>query len=147
MTLPIGDSVRMARTLVYRADQEVDGRFELFAVALSEDLAGDFNNDGIVNAADYTVWRDTLANAAGGAEKYGIWKANFGRRRGDGQAAAVRQCQPVPEPAAWVLTITAIAAVDPMWPPTRKIRTLKLPFSRANPSPPAAPARILRSRS
>ena len=52
---------------------------------------GDYNNDGVVNAADYTVWRDhlgqtfQLTNECTGitagmvtAEDYTLWKANFG---------------------------------------------------------------------
>ena len=52
---------------------------------------GDYNQDGTVDAADYTVWRDSLgANVAAfaGADgsgngvvdqaDYGVWKANFG---------------------------------------------------------------------
>ena len=30
------------------------------AVVEAAILAGDYNNDGIVDAADYTVWRDSL---------------------------------------------------------------------------------------
>ena len=52
-------------------------------------LPGDYNSDGIVNLADYTVWRDnlgapegTLANdpntGAIGLAQYATWKANFG---------------------------------------------------------------------
>lgn len=53
-------------------------------------LAGDFNGDGIVDAADYTVWRDTLGQtgadlAADGdhnlqvdQQDYVLWKNNFG---------------------------------------------------------------------
>jgi hypothetical protein len=52
-------------------------------------LPGDYNDDGIVNLADYTVWRDNLGAAAGtlvndpntgaiGTAQYSTWKANFG---------------------------------------------------------------------
>lgn len=59
-------------------------------------LVGDYNGDGAVNAADYTVWRDTLGSttnlAANGDDSnnvidqadYSVWKANYGQ----GQAAA-----------------------------------------------------------
>jgi hypothetical protein len=55
-------------------------------------VAGDYNRDQSVDAADYLVWRDTLSNnvrphsgADGsgngivGPEDYGIWRANFGK--------------------------------------------------------------------
>jgi hypothetical protein len=56
---------------------------------------GDYNNDGFVDAADYTVWRDNLGGAEGSlanrdplntgvisADDYASWKANFGNTSG-----------------------------------------------------------------
>ena len=40
-------------------------------------LAGDFNLDNVVDAADYTLWRDGLGTTYTPAEL--VWKANFGR--------------------------------------------------------------------
>jgi hypothetical protein len=53
---------------------------------------GDYNHNGTVDAADYTVWRDTLGSAAArgeganaspdevvGPEDYGVWKDQFGK--------------------------------------------------------------------
>ena len=39
---------------------------------VSTTLAGDYNGDGIVDAADYTIWRDTLGSS---------WRRTGGRRR------------------------------------------------------------------
>jgi hypothetical protein len=65
-------------------------------------LSGDYNQHGIVDAADYTVWRDTLGStsdlradgditgaAAGVVDlaDYNIWKANFGAHAGSGADA------------------------------------------------------------
>ncbi|MEQ8849912.1 chondroitinase-B domain-containing protein [Botrimarina sp.] len=70
-------------------------------------LAGDFNSDGVVDAADYTVWRDTRglggpglaadANADGfvGSTDYAVWRERFGRT-----LAAAPSTESVPEPAA-----------------------------------------------
>jgi hypothetical protein len=53
-------------------------------------LAGDYNGDGMVNVADYTVWRDTLGQTGSGlpadgdgggavdAADYEFWKQRFG---------------------------------------------------------------------
>jgi len=83
-------------------------------------LAGDYNNDGIVDAADYTVWRDNLGNDStalngNGNETgmslgivdqadYAVWKANFGATT----LSAVTNL-PVPEPNT--LFLSALAAV------------------------------------
>jgi len=37
-------------------------------------IAGDFNHDGSVDAADYVVWR----KFGGFQASYGAWRANFG---------------------------------------------------------------------
>jgi hypothetical protein len=81
-------------------------------------LAGDFNDDGTVDAADYVVWRDHLGepnetnlNHRGnggdvGLEDYAIWKANFGETSPEtGRAAQV------PEPAAAALLLPLVAGL------------------------------------
>lgn len=73
-------------------------------------LPGDFNDDGIVNAADYPLWRDSLGQtvvAGSGADgnrdgqitaaDYEVWRANFGRSLAAAGAAATTS---VPEPPA-----------------------------------------------
>jgi hypothetical protein len=68
-------------------------------------LAGDFNGDGTVDAADYVIWR----KSGGTAQQYAEWRANFGMSGpGGGSATATA----VPEPATgWVLACGALAAV------------------------------------
>ncbi|QDU89315.1 hypothetical protein Pla175_27040 [Pirellulimonas nuda] len=81
-------------------------------------LAGDFNGDGAVDAADYTRWRDNLgapseealhgAGSGGGgvdAADYTLWKSRFGT---SGPAAPARGAG-VPEPAAWLLGLLGAA--------------------------------------
>ncbi|MGL4511905.1 MAG: lamin tail domain-containing protein [Lacipirellulaceae bacterium] len=69
-------------------------------------LVGDYNGDGAVNAADYTLWRDggPLMNetaSPGGidAADYQAWAANYGA----GGAAVT-----VPEPAGLLATVAAL---------------------------------------
>lgn len=72
-----------------------------------EVLAGDYNDDGVVNLADYTVWRDNLGSQVElpndstsgdvSAEDYAVWKAAFGAAA---DAAAIT-ASPVPEPSGW----------------------------------------------
>ena len=66
-------------------------------------LAGDFNGDGAVDAADYTVWRDGLGSTYTQAD-YAIWKSHFGQSTG-GAATAFSS---VPEPAALAITLVAM---------------------------------------
>ena len=71
-------------------------------------LPGDFNQNGIVDAADYTVWRENVGKPAGtlandptgstiGDAQFNVWKSNFGASSG-GSSAGV-----VPEPSAIAL--------------------------------------------
>jgi hypothetical protein len=73
----------------------------LLSVALG--LSGDFNKNGVVDAADYTVWRDGRSphsNQAG----YNLWKANFGKTAGSGASLAN-----VPEPSTLLLSLAGFS--------------------------------------
>jgi hypothetical protein len=74
----------------------------------SAQLAGDYNTDGKVDAADYVMWRNNPAAFGGDPDGYTTWRANFGRSAGSGAAVLGGA---VPEPAAWLLAIAAAACV------------------------------------
>jgi hypothetical protein len=80
-------------------------------------VPGDYNGNGVVDAADYTVWRDTLGSttdlrangdnigaSAGKIDQadFNVWKANFGMHAGSGANAAV------PEPATLRLLLVEV---------------------------------------
>ncbi|WP_425400442.1 beta strand repeat-containing protein [Aeoliella sp.] len=82
-------------------------------LVISFGMQGDFNGDGIVNLADYVVWRNNLGAAdesvlmnngdgMGGVDSgdYDLWKANFGA--GLPGAVATSAQTTVPEPASLV---------------------------------------------
>jgi hypothetical protein len=91
------------------------------ALAVTDVLAGDYNNNGVVDASDYTVWRDRLGTGEplpNETESMGIvdqadydaWKANFGAvllTSGSGQFGATS----VPEPATWLHGFVAAFAL------------------------------------
>jgi hypothetical protein len=82
-------------------------------------VLGDYNHNGVVDAADYTVWRDSLGQSGtglaadgdtGGASAgvidqadYFVWKNNFGNHAGSASGNAVA----VPEPSAVLLLANA----------------------------------------
>ncbi|QDU89035.1 putative lipoprotein [Pirellulimonas nuda] len=72
-------------------------------------LAGDYNSDGAVDAADYTVWRDGLGVRFGQSD-YDVWRIHFGESIQLGQAAPIS----TPEPAAIVLA-ALIAVCGASW--------------------------------
>jgi hypothetical protein len=71
----------------------------------STELDGDFNGDLVVDAADYTVWRDNLGGLYGPGD-YDLWKGNFGATAGGGGIAIAGAA--VPEPAAAGLSLIAM---------------------------------------
>jgi fibronectin-binding autotransporter adhesin len=98
-------------------------RYTVTAANLVVTLAGDYNDNGIVDAADYTMWRNlfgaTLDPRADGdtngvvdMNDYSIWKANFGAVAGTG-AVGPAIAASVPEPAAvasWSLMLAILSA-------------------------------------
>lgn len=87
----------------------VDGTLSIVSLG----IGGDFNGDGTVDAADYTVWRDNLGatedglvlngNGDGGTvgtSDYDLWKTNFGLTAGAGSGQSV-----VPEPGTLALLL------------------------------------------
>ena len=83
-------------------------------------IEGDYNLDGMVDAADYTLWRDSLGStlnlAADGNQNgvvdsadYGVWASNYGQSiPAFSQAAS----QAVPEPSACVMLLTVMSFVN-----------------------------------
>jgi hypothetical protein len=67
-------------------------------------LQGDYNMNGVVDAADYVVWRKTDGTPAG----YNLWRTNFGRTAAGG-AASLGGAASVPEPATVGLVLAIIA--------------------------------------
>jgi hypothetical protein len=67
-------------------------------------LAGDYNNDGKVDAADYVLWRKTPGSFGGDPAGYNTWRANFG----SGGPGAGLSAGAVPEPAGFVMLLIGL---------------------------------------
>ena len=71
---------------MYIAEQDLD---RVWRVVFADPLSGDYSGNGTVDAADYSVWRDTLGQAGSAlaadgnhngqvdADDYNLWKLNF----------------------------------------------------------------------
>jgi hypothetical protein len=66
-------------------------------------LTGDYNGDGVVDAADYVVWRKNPGGFGGDPAGYNSWRANFGHPSGSGSGLGSNMA--VPEPAALLLAV------------------------------------------
>jgi len=64
-------------------------------------LPGDFNFDGVVDAADFVVWRKTR----GPASDYDLWRTHMGQSL---PPSGVAQSAAVPEPSSLVLLVALI---------------------------------------
>jgi hypothetical protein len=106
----------------FARNQYMTGTFKYTAIAKPA-VPADYNGNGIVDAADYTLWRDTLGQsglglAADGTGPAGVpdgvvdqldydfWKANFGNHSGAG--ASTNTTVPVPEPTTVVMLLTGM---------------------------------------
>jgi hypothetical protein len=102
-TLSAG-GIHALSALVTRADGETLQTTNIVTV-LTASLAGDFNRDGLVNAADYVAWRKIDNNAIGHNE----WRSNFGNLIG---SSGTLSNATIPEPTSvvWVLSFGAVGA-------------------------------------
>jgi hypothetical protein len=90
---------------------------DLSLIQTTPSVLGDYNNDGAVNAADYTVWRDALGTAGPlpnrspsntgnvSAADYTFWVSRYGATSSTSTA--------IPEPAAAILLLSAAGLATP----------------------------------
>jgi GH35 family endo-1,4-beta-xylanase len=120
------DATGQATIRAFKGDHNVSGSFGGFTSTLATTLTtggklqqialpfvlGDYNHNGMVDAADYTVWRDTFGRAvtvgvgADGngdglidAEDFNVWRQHFGQKLLAGSASNI------PEPSSLLLIV------------------------------------------
>jgi subtilisin-like proprotein convertase family protein len=133
-----GHSTTGTWTLEVSDDESADvGTLLGFSLVFSiETLSGDYNGDGTVNAADYTVWRNSLgdigpnlaADGDGDGEvtplDFNVWKMHYGESFAGGAALdSLNSAGKVPEPMAlchlgilvigWAFVRRRLGAVQP----------------------------------
>jgi hypothetical protein len=96
-----------------------------FAVPLG--LPGDYNDNGMIDAADYTAWRDAMTDGASALSNdptpgsvddtdFDYWRAHFGEAlgsgAGQGATAGLSGSAAVPEPASWLLMLCGVALLQ-----------------------------------
>lgn len=72
-------------------------------------LPGDFNQNGVVDAPDYVLWRDNLGTTYT-QNDYNVWRTHFGQTAGGGTGATASAA--VPEPTTLALLISGILAMS-----------------------------------
>jgi autotransporter-associated beta strand protein len=86
-------------------------------------LAGDYNNDGIVDAADYVIWRknvgqpsQTLPNDITGVligdAQYNQWRSNFGGTTAIPGSGSALNSEAVPEPSTLAMLLFGLTALS-----------------------------------
>lgn len=101
-----------------------DDTIQLYELSITATpiLVGDYNKNGIVDAADYAVWRNlqgqsvaTGTSADGNFDgqittaDYDVWRSHFGQTAGSGSGNGTFTSAAVPEPAAGLLAATCVA--------------------------------------
>jgi hypothetical protein len=116
---PRADISLDGRFVAFTSNWGDSGRLDVFVLAIPDlpiDLPGDYNHDGIVDAADYSVWRDSLGQSGVGlaadgnhnniidSGDYSVWTTHFGQVAGSGAHAH----STIPEPTDWILLIAGM---------------------------------------
>lgn len=105
-SLPVSDFLRLAPgSNLIDAGKNIGLPFSGLAPdlgAFETGILGDYNSDGVVDAADYTVWRDGLGAGFTMAD-YDVWLAHYGEGATPGTS--------VPEPVG--LLLACLAALVP----------------------------------
>lgn len=118
LNVPYGVALDLAESIVYWSDMDsgtiqrtamsgvlpyiqdvLTGLPSPTAVVVVPTLPGDYNQNGVVDAADYVVWR----NRDGSQSAYSTWRANFGATIGSGARGNAITLIPEPTCCSWLV--------------------------------------------
>jgi hypothetical protein len=109
--------------LIQGQEEATPGHVMYQAFVPGEPIQGDYNGNGVVDAADYTLWRDNLNapnedainnNGDGGgvtASDYTYWKARFGNTSNPGAGSVATGAVPEPATALLAFVTFGLAAI------------------------------------
>jgi hypothetical protein len=121
LTGTAGTGISSLRISDYGTGSSLNGVSEAFfdnLMVTTPGLNADYNRNGVVDAADYVIWRKTLGQIGAGLaadadandrvdqDDYNIWRGNFGA---SSASAAGTAGATVPEPANWWTAAFALA--------------------------------------
>jgi hypothetical protein len=105
-------------------------------------VPGDYNGNGTVDAADYTIWRDTLGSITDfradgngdhmvNADDYTYWKTRFGNTSGSGNLGLPYT---VPEPTSSGLCLIGLMAYSSLASRRRRLSAYRNSYRRCQPT-------------
>jgi hypothetical protein len=115
LTFPVSATFAFASDTTTNIDLTLTGQIVAESTFATPPL-GDYNENGVVDAADYVVWRKNLGSgtslpnddtAGVGADDYTRWQAQFGVMAGSGAGLGTA----VPEGAAGAIALVALFTV------------------------------------
>jgi hypothetical protein len=118
LTLPVNATFQFAADASTTINLTLMGQI-VATSTFTPSLGGDYNSNGVVDSADYVLWRNNLGSgtslpnddtAGVDQDDYTRWRAQFGQT--SGAAPSLSEGTPVPEPSGqlllgWVLSIFA----------------------------------------
>lgn len=122
------NSVVLTGTLQVNEENQLEGGnifgADDFTLRVAAGLAGDYSGNNVIDAADYTVWRDALSAGASSLPNdptpgtvdesdFEYWRGHFGEILGSGSGTATSDLTEVPEPSGALLSV--LGAMSILW--------------------------------
>jgi hypothetical protein len=116
LTIPISSTFVLMPNATTTVNLTLTGQL-VATSTFSVGVPGDYNQNGVVDAADYVLWRDKLGSgtslpnddsAGVGNDDYTRWRAQFGKTASGSGAALITESAAVPEASMGALCLIAL---------------------------------------